>query len=334
MRRHDVTPLSQIDRRAPEAGRIRLGVKSGKAMRSIDTFRFTSPNRQVIEQIAVLYGGQARPWSDPRANPSNQFEVITESADVRVMLTPDGLSTSYELWAGSGCERRCDGVECEVPRRVDGDYEMVTVPCICTREGVRECKPITRLQVVLPDVPFTGVWRMETKGWNALHELPGMYELIQSLAAQGRLVEARLQVERRERVTPAGKRNYVVPRLAIGQNLDQLMSASGTSHLAIGAGSTSSAAPAPPLPAAPVESEIVDAELIDDELLELEQRLRSDATNFGLNADAYVAAVKAQAENDRARIRLCIDQVRSGHIEPTGFSNGRVAWLVHTIKET
>jgi hypothetical protein len=35
--------------RPPEHGRIRLGIKDGKAMRHIDTLRFTSPDRNAID---------------------------------------------------------------------------------------------------------------------------------------------------------------------------------------------------------------------------------------------------------------------------------------------
>ena len=38
--------------RTPEHGRIRLGVKTERAMKSLDTFRFTSPDKEAIEQIA------------------------------------------------------------------------------------------------------------------------------------------------------------------------------------------------------------------------------------------------------------------------------------------
>lgn len=60
MPRNTITPLSNIDRRAPEAGRIRIGIKSGRAMKSIDTFRFTSPHQDVIEQLADMYGGDRK----------------------------------------------------------------------------------------------------------------------------------------------------------------------------------------------------------------------------------------------------------------------------------
>lgn len=330
MKRARVTPLSDINRRAPEAGRIRLGVKSGKAMKSIDTFRFTSPVRAVIDQLAALYGGEARQWNDPSANPSNQFEVITRASDIRVMLVPDGCNTQYELWSGGGCQRRCDGIECEVPRVVGGDYEMVTTPCICDAQGMRDCDAKTRLTVVLPDVDFYGTWRLESKGWNAAEELPGMFDLIQTIAATGRMVEARLAVERRERMTPAGKRKFVVPRLSIAQTLDSLALGAPAPSAAGQLGPAS--APALPVSSVPPQAEPIDAEILDDELLELEAKLAADANQFGLNPQAYIDAVRAQCQDDptkdeRTRIRACIQAVRSGQLEPSNVVGGRVVWV-------
>lgn len=325
MRRNAITPLSDIGRRAPEAGRIRLGVKSGRAMKALSTFRFTSPNRTVIEQLAALYGGEAKPWTDASANPSNQFEVITKASEIRVMLTVDGLNTQYELWSGGGCQRRCDGVTCEVPQRVANDYEMVEVPCICNANKVLECDAKTRLVVVLPEVNFIGTWRLETKGWNAAQELPGMHDLIQSLAAQGRLVEARLSIVQRERMTAAGKRKFIVPQLSIATTLDGL--AAGQTGAPQLAGPAPAALPSAVLPPESIDDAVVvDAELVDEELEALMVKLRADARNFGLDEYLYADAVAASVGNDKARIQACLDQVRSGQLEPTGFDNGRVTW--------
>lgn len=324
MRRNHVTPLSDITRRAPEAGRIRLGVKSGRAMKSLSTFRFTSPNREVIEQLAALYGGDAKPWTDPSANPSNQFEVITKANEIRVNLTMDGLNTQYELWSGGGCQRRCDGIECETPRRVGDDYELVTVPCICNASGVLECDPKTRLVVVIPEVNFIGTWRMETKGWNAAQELPGMHDMIQHLAQSGRLVEARLAIVPRERMTPTGKRKFVVPQLSIATTLDAL--AAGQTGAPALAPPAAAALPSAQSPSVASDDEVVDAELVDDELLEIETKLRADAHNFGLDADLYVAAIRRQTGGDRARMLVCLEKVRAGLLEPTGFADGQVTW--------
>lgn len=324
MIRKDIQPISELGSRAPEAGRIRLGVKAGKAMKSIDTLRFTSPDERNIREIAALLGGEARPWSDPKANPSNQWEVITTKNTVRVMLVPDGISTWYETWTAGGCVRRCDGVECEVPEKVAGDYQLVTVGCLCRSEGARSCDPYTRLQVIIPEIAFRGIWRLQTKGWNAAEELPGMFELIVACAQRGTMVDAELSVERKERMTPLGKRNYVVPRLSTRTTIDQL--SAGVSTLQIGPASGAVALQALNVgPAAP--DDIADAELIDDELLEIEGLLREDAQNFGLAPDAYIAAIK-NLTDDRARWRDASRKVRAGEIEPLLIADGKVKWSI------
>lgn len=320
MIRRDITPIAELGQRAPEAGRIRMGVKSGNAMKSIDTLRFTSPDRQIIEQIANRYGGTAKEWNDPKANPSHQFEVITTSKEVRVLLIPNGLSTSYELWSGGGCQRRCDGVECLSPQKVGPDYEMVTQPCLCRAQNTRACAPYTRLQVVLPEFSFLGVWRLETKGWNAAEELPGMFNLLASCAQRGVMLDAILSVERRERVTPAGKRNFVVPRLAVRNTVLEMAAGGGTLQLEPGA------TPTYTMPALAAVPEVIEAEVIDDELLEIESLLEEDADNFGLEREPFVNAIKIGSNQDRARMRNASARMRAGEIIPIGFSNGRLQW--------
>lgn len=324
MIRNDVTPLADMQRRAPEAGRIRLGEKTGKGMRSLDKLRFTSPNREVIEQIAARYGGQATEWHDPKANPSHQWQVYSDAAKVPVYLVPSGLSVWYETWAGGGVQRRCDGVMCEVPRVVNNDYEMIETACLCRSEGVRTCRPYTRLQLILPEVAFRGVWRLETKGWNAATELPGMYDMIVALAQSGQFVQAMLGVEKREQRTAAGKRNFVVPRLTIVQSAAELQ-AGGTSPTLTTGGRVLNELPVAPTVAA--EPEIVDAEIVNPLFLEVETRLRDDAANFGLDPDRYVRAIALAVGGDIDRMRSCSEKVRSDKLIPLGFTdNGRVQW--------
>lgn len=330
MIKREISPIAQLGSRPPEAGRIRMGVKSGKAMKSLDAFRFTSPDRQIIHDIAAHYGGDPRPWNDPSANPSSQWEVLTPASEIRVLLVPNGLSTWYELWAGRGCVRRCDGIEVDVPRQVGSDYELVQEPCLCDQEKMLSCDPHTRLQVVLPEFNFLGVWRLETKGWNAAEELPGMFTMLTQLAQQGRMLDAVLSIERRERMTPTGKRKFVVPRLAVRSTVLEMAAGGGT--LAIGPAHSmpNLSAPALSAPRALVDDEPIDAEIIDDELLELEGKLRADAENFGLNPDQYVTAIKARAvtdgQLDRAKVRNVIAAVREGRTKPIAFDKGVVVW--------
>ncbi len=219
-------PINQIARRLPQAGRIRLGVKTAKAMKSIDTFRFTSQDRQSIEQIASIYGGEVKSWSDPKAV-GDQWEVITDHNELRIALPPDPLGGTplYEMWGGGGCERRCDGETCE--RHVAGQdgIDLTDGPCICANKGVLECRPITRLTVLLPEVRFLGVWRLDTKSMNAAQELPGMVDLIQGLQAKG-IQRAVLRVERREQRIAGRTNKFVVPVLGLDASVEQLAAGS------------------------------------------------------------------------------------------------------------
>lgn len=349
MLKRTVTPLTQLDRRVPECGRIRMGVKvplknpTAKAKdrpKALDTWRFTSPHRDLIDAIAEHYGGTSKPWHDDTASPADQFEVITEANAIRVLVVPDGISIWYELWSAGGCKRRCDGVECEQPQMVgESDYEMVKTECICHQQGMAECDPHTRLQVVLPEFSFAGAWRFETKGWNAAQELPGMYDLVNAVHSRGSMIDATLSIESRERMTPTGKRNFKVPKLSVRNT--PLEIAAGAGGLAVGGGNlggtpalgTGQRPPADdPDVARSDDDEPVDAEVVTPELLEAEALLRSDALNFGLDAEAYVAAVKAGARNEKddvsvERMRECSRMVRAGELVPLGFkSNGRVQW--------
>lgn len=328
-----ITPTAQLGSRPPEAGRLRMGVKTTNARgkqvpTSIDTWRLTSPDRRVIEQAAELYGGVAEKWNDSSANPPNQWQVITQSSTLDVLIIPDGLSVWYEQWVRSGVTRRCDGIVVKVPRQGSDGWELVDEPCLCEAERQRVCEPHTRLRVVLPRLAFLGVWRLETKGWNAAEELPGMADLIMSAAQQGRMVDAELSIVRAERQTMAGKRNFVIPRLAVRNTLVELSTGTAAGVLQSGAQTALPAAssPAQLSLAANPDDEIADAEVLDDELLEIEALLAADAKNFGLDPDRYVEVIKVSVKGDRMRMRACSDKVRAGALTPLGFKENRVHW--------
>lgn len=267
-----VVPIANLARRIPEAGRIRTGVKSGRAMKAIETFRFTSSDRTAIEQVAERYGGEPRAWKD--APTPGQWEVITEASEIRVVLPPDPLGGTpiYELWSGGGCQRRCDGETCQVIVQGPDGAEPDEVPCMCSAKEEMACTPHTRLSVILPDVRFAGTWRYESaKSWNVAQEMPGMVELIQSLQARG-LTRAVLAIEHRKSVAGGQTRRFTVPKLRVDETLDAL--AAGAAQV----GSLPSAAagelPAPerpveapqelPGPAYDLDDEVVEAELVEE----------------------------------------------------------------------
>lgn len=349
MKSRGMVPIADLQRRAPEAGRIRMGTstpgsRGTKKPQALRTFKFTSAAKELIEQIAELYGGEVIPW-DQR---EGQWAVTSDVSEIPVVLMPDGLSTHYELWSGGGCVRRCDGVWCEITKRTgDDDYEKVEVGCLCNAEETDECAPYTRLQVLIPALAFAGTWRIESHGWNAAQELPGMNDMIVNLA-EGQYIQAVLGFAVREKTTPAGKRKFVVPYLRVEQTLPELLagqagmaalsaSAGAVATPALGTGQVSVTDAFPDAAELqekaeslgwddPPDDGITDGVVVDDELLELEGKLRADAKNFGLPEDAYVEAVVNQVEHDKVRLKACIDGVRGGTLMPLSIAGGKVQW--------
>ncbi len=255
-----IVPTDQLGQRIPEQGRIRLGVKTERAMKAITEFRFTSPDQDALDQLADLYGGSVSVWSDPKANPPNQFELLSTAKSIRVFLPPDALSIHYEMWTGGGVVRRCDGLECETTVNGPEGKEPALVPCICETQQKMMCKPHARLTVILPDISFRGSWRLETKGWNAVQELPTMVALIDQLQSSGRMTKASLTISEQTHMVDGTKQNYVVPKIGLDESPEALIEGR-----AVVAAIDDSSVPALPVAGVSVvaDTEIVDAELVE-----------------------------------------------------------------------
>ena len=224
-------PINMLreQRRTYEVGRIRIGVqvpianKPGKTRPAkLGVFRFTSRDETAIRAVAELYGGEPRQWAD--APTDDQWEVITTEREIGVTVPPGPQSVSQwmEMWSGGGCARRCDG-EREQTRGV---------PCLCPSDQAERgelasrgeaCKPTTRVSLVLPDVPGLGVWRLESHGWNAAHELGGTAEFLAAVREAGAWVPAVLRLEKRKSVSGGKAREFAVPVLTLRHTVRQML---------------------------------------------------------------------------------------------------------------
>lgn len=216
-----VIPVSEFGR-APQQGRIRYGIRQNGIPRSILKFRFTSSDVTALNQIAELYGGTVKPWE------KGQSEVVSAVSEIPIVLPPDPLGDGavYELWKGSTCVRRCDGVNAFVPVKTQEGADLVEVPCICSEQDALECKPTTRLQVILPDVRFAGVWRLDCKGFYGTQELPGMVALAQQFQGRG-MSRAFLALEQR---SGQGNKKFVVPVIRLDKDVNTML---GTTELGL-----------------------------------------------------------------------------------------------------
>jgi hypothetical protein len=238
-----ISPIT-LQRRFAELGRIRLGAKQGGNGRpmKLAAFRFNSANKRYIDDLAVLYGGEARPW-DNGGKP--EFEVFTDATSIPVVAMKGGLSQWMETWSGGGCTHRCDGeVDAMTNERCDPDDRLH-----------QEAKPTTRLSLMLPELDAIGAWRMESHGWNAAAEIPAVAELAQFV---GDLVPAHLNMIERRSVKDGKTSRFVVPVLDLqigAARLREIVAEkSGTVALEAGGGGERPALPAGSLaPAGPVE---------------------------------------------------------------------------------
>jgi hypothetical protein len=165
-------PILDLQQRLRELGRIRIGQKvptaSGKSRPAkLDRFRLTSPSRPLLDKVAARYGGTVAAWTPDGG--AAQFEVVTDAVRLPILVPNQPVSQYYELWSGGGCQRRCDGITELLSDRA----------CPCGPDPQRrQCKPTTRLSVVLAEIEGVGVWRLETHGYYAALELPGVAELL------------------------------------------------------------------------------------------------------------------------------------------------------------
>lgn len=224
-------PILDLQVRMRQLGEIRIGhvvagvSKQGKAYTrpaKLDHFRFTSPSKNILAQVAALYGGTVQPWTPANGGPS-EFEVYSTSNRLPVLIPPrDAVSQWYELYQGSKCQRRCDGVT----------EHKRDKPCLCDPEA-RQCKITTRVNVMLRDVPALGQWLLITKGFHAAVTLPPAAEL---LAQAGGYVAGWLGMEEKLVQREDGPARFMVPTLDVEITPAQLMAGQITGAPAVASG--------------------------------------------------------------------------------------------------
>lgn len=229
-----------------ELGRIRIGDEKGTGHggigRPLTTFRLTSPDQGLIAAAAGLWGGEPKPWDSERPG---EWQVVTTTDAIRVFLPPIDVawSQAYEQWVGGGCTHRCDGVTCELTRPTgrkvkDGrreydEHETVHVPCMCD-DDQPDCKLTTHVNLVLPDLPGIGVWRLTTHSRTAASRLPAMIRMLRALAGN-EMVPCTLRLTAREsKKLGRAPRSFIVPQLICDQPVRELMDLPAARSLASG----------------------------------------------------------------------------------------------------
>jgi hypothetical protein len=274
--------LLDRQRQGVRLGAIRIGikvVKDGKTRpQKLNTFRLTSPDRVKVEAAAQVYGGEVQAWK-PNDNAGQQWEVVTTVDRMDVRIPPgDPVAQDYELWTTTR-QRLCDGVTERMKGRA----------CQCPRDLMERkeaaksgdaCKPITRLNLILADLPGLGVWQLSSTGDAAADELASTAEFLQRAGAGGVMLPAVLRLEQRESRGSGELRRFAVPVLDVAASMLQLETGQFTPAGLIGNGGPNpgqralpaGSAPDPTVPkqidaqAAPVEERTVAPLPLPDDL--------------------------------------------------------------------
>jgi hypothetical protein len=223
-----------IPHRLTELGRLRLGDRQANSNgrgwhpHKLTAFRLTSSNRSLLQYAAAQYGGAVEPWDDDWAPKDEhgrptQWELYTTATAMDILVpTFSAISLSYERWSASGCQQRCTGTlitACPL------NEALVGTPCTCPADDAertklattgKACARILRLNVLLPDLPGIGSWRLETKGFYATSTLMGSLDLLQMAGQEHQIIEAVLLLEQRTVKRPGtgegtGTLQFVVP---------------------------------------------------------------------------------------------------------------------------
>lgn len=222
-----------LQRQARELGRLRTGLTDGSGSRPrpvrSETWIVSSHAEHYVDAAAAEWGGTVEKWQ-PQGNGSAQFRVITETPALDAILPPgDPLSQTYEMWSRGGCQRRCDGVT----------EQLTDAPCLCLaqfgdswyeQEKGKVCSAHTRLNVILPQMPDIGVWRMETGSFYAANEIAAHVDLIRNATNGSIAVPIRLRIEQRTRVANGKTKQFPVVAVELrGATAGQIMA--GTANL-------------------------------------------------------------------------------------------------------
>jgi Recombination directionality factor-like len=236
-----IVPVHDAPALWDESGRIRLGYSEqvegarGKRAVKLDHYRLTCVDPDVLAAAAERYGGDVEPWDDAPGGP--QFQLFVTADWLPVIVPPAAAGTqAWEHWDKPGglkpAELRKAPVVCL--RRCDGRTERVTGgSCLCAAEAAeavvggdqegprrlggplgeegRTCKLHTRLSVLLHELPDFGMWRLDTAGWNAGHQLATFLLLVHPGLPRYAKLQLGIRIARRRRQTPKGWQTVTFP---------------------------------------------------------------------------------------------------------------------------
>ena len=162
----------------------------------LDTFRFTTGSRYIADAIAELYGGRSATW-DTRPVRGHHHRVRDQF--VTVPPRDQVISQWYEMWTAGGlpsaaatrsASRSAAARACaRTPKTPTNDDEVANAAAQRARlaklNPPQACKLVTRINVMIPDLPGLGVFRLDTHSFYAAVEIGDEAALMQPAREHG-----------------------------------------------------------------------------------------------------------------------------------------------------
>lgn len=203
-------PMLDIQRRHAEVFRLRFGEKgsNGAPKKLTDAIRVTAASKSVIDAFVEVYGGETQPWE-------NQYQAYLPITEIPIMVLPgQSITQWWEKYAGSTCQRRCDGIT----------ETQTGQPCMCADDITirvkdrNQCSPMTRVNVLCPEVAVIGAGSIVTHGLIAAETLPQSIRVAEAALSRGLPVPAVLRV-----IEHKSRNHYVIPQIeVVGLSFNQL----------------------------------------------------------------------------------------------------------------
>ena len=212
--------LSEV-RRLPRLGKIRLGIKEKKQggveyPKEVDYFILDPQtpseleNKKLVEEFQKRYGD--KPKQIPIMIPIGDIDVVFPQFYKRY-----GKTTMLQC-KGDGETAVCSSQEFTEGLNVVDKTEtgLPIVECKgadCPYFKNRKCARVATLQVLLPEMPGSGVWQVSTGSWNSIVNLNSCLDYVKQMT--GRFQMLPLVLERREQFIQQkdgtkGRRHYIL----------------------------------------------------------------------------------------------------------------------------
>lgn len=155
---------------------------------------------------------------------------MTRESAIGVTVPPrdEVVSQWYEMWNKGGAIRRCDsrteqisGGPCQCPHAADPDDAGEVEDAARKRAALaklnppRACKLVTRINVMIPDLPGLGVFRLDTGSYYAAVEIGDAAALMQTAREKGVFLPAILRIDQRQRKAGGETKTYPVVVLEV-----------------------------------------------------------------------------------------------------------------------